>query len=376
MNIVLISGSRADRGGLESVFESLKVLGFKPEWYSAEGVLNAGQLLLPNFDIAIALGDRFETLRAVVELYIKGVAIAHLSGGDITEGSQDDCMRHAISKLSHLHFVTNKEAARRVIQMGEEPWRVHNVGYPGVDNLELQALEQAKSIAGIVSYDDFLLVVWHPDTLAGVDDNSTQVQILTMALDKVFMKTLVIGPNADEGHQIVSKHLKKWCLVTKNVYVDELPRKTYLTLLKHCKCLVGNSSSGYYEAPSLETYVIDIGDRQKGRIKPPNIISCRFDVEDICQMIRAICDPDVNKTVSNYVKMKNPYWSGTAAQRIASIIAKIDDPKKLLRKRWHDVGTTTTNSSSQSSFEPLWNDTTKVQTPDKVPNIQSLWDQG
>jgi UDP-hydrolysing UDP-N-acetyl-D-glucosamine 2-epimerase len=246
--------------------------------------------------------------------------------------------------------------------MGEDPSRVHNVGYPGIDQLELIPLEAAKHLAGISSYEDFLLVVWHPDTLVDKEENLRQVHILMRALDKVFMKTLVVGPNTDNGNEVIKKHLKFWCHETKNTYVDELPRKTYLTLLKHCKCLVGNSSSGFYEAPSFYTRVVDIGDRQKGREPPHNVARCPVNVVEIARWVEYSVSP-----LARIITGSNPYGDGLAGQRIASIIARIDNPKKLLRKKWHDVGTTTSNSNEQLGFDTLWGNSYKVQITNEIP---------
>src|ERR1700723_2514781 len=205
-NILLISGSRADKGGLEGVKTSLDTLGFETSLINLDevsighNVSYVTDLLdyeVP--DLVVVLGDRSEILGATVAAYTYGIPIAHLAGGDLTEGSADDSMRHAITKLSHLHFTTNEDSKRRVIQMGEDPSRVHNVGYPGIDQLELIPLEAAKHLAGVPSYEDFLLVVWHSDTLVDKEENLRQVHILTRALDKAFMKTLVVSPNIDNG---------------------------------------------------------------------------------------------------------------------------------------------------------------------------------
>lgn len=319
MKAVVISGSRADYGSAKAVADALDA----QIW----DALNPGT---PKADLFLVAGDRFEILRSTVELFIAGCTIGHISGGDVTEGSQDDSMRHAITKLSHLHFVTSDESARRVIQMGEEPWRVHNVGYPGADNIELIPLVAAKHLAGIPpDWNDFLLVVWHPDTLASEDKNVEQAVILTRALERANLRTLIVGPNHDTNWHVIAHHLRSWCQFTdNNKYVDNLPRRSYLTLLKHCQCLVGNSSSGFFEAPSFGTSVVNIGDRQKGRKNPPNMVSCGINVEDIVHSIYNAPTP---------LKIHNPYGDGLAAQRIAQIISDIKDPKQLLKKRFHDI---------------------------------------
>jgi UDP-N-acetylglucosamine 2-epimerase len=210
-------------------------------------------------------------------------------------------------------------------------------------------------MAGIPSYDDFIIVIWHPDTLANEDENIRQVTTLIRALDKVSVKSLVIGPNEDRGSVIVYNKLRDWCHRTKNVFRNELPRNVYLTLLKNCECLVGNSSSGYYEAPSFGINVIDIGDRQKGRIKPDCVYQCPIDAECIASAIRII--------KGQYGCSVNPYSSGLAGQRIASIIAKIDNPKKLLRKKWHDVGTSTASSSVGTARYTPWGSPAEAPPP-------------
>lgn len=326
MRVLVLEGSRADQGGLSAVYQALINHGVDA-WTSIAGVPSCD---IYAFNLVVVLGDRFEILRAVVEIYLQKVPIAHLSGGDITEGSQDDCMRHAITKLSHLHFVTNEESKRRVIQLGEEPWRVHNVGYPGIDNIELGLLnfEDAKRKAGVLSYpNDFLLVVWHPNTFACDNQNLHEVNIITRALDKVFKKTLIVGPNADAGNEVVRAHFKKWAKETCNTYVDKLPRDVYLSLLKHCRCLIGNSSSGYYEAPHFGTTVLDIGDRQKGREKPKCVTNVRIDLHEIAGCLPPISDKKFPQQI---------YGDGTAADKIADIICKTD-LTNLLRKKWHDV---------------------------------------
>lgn len=321
MKVAVVSGSRADIGTITAIKYALGCEHFYAETVDA--------CIASKPDLVLIAGDRFEILRAGVELFISGCVIGHVGGGDLTEGSQDDSMRHCLSKLAHLHFTSSVESARRVIQMGEEPWRVHNVGYPGADNIELIPLVAAKHLANIPpEWDDFLLVVWHPDTLSDAYTNIQQVTILWTAISQTKMKALIVGPNLDHGNESVKRQLRKMCEVTGNKYVDNLPRRSYLTLLKHCQCLVGNSSSGFFEAPSFGTSVVNIGDRQKGRKNPPNMISCGINVEEIVHSIYNAPTP---------LKIHNPYGDGLAAQRIAQIISNIKDPKQLLKKRFHDI---------------------------------------
>lgn len=357
MNVLIVNGSRADYGALDEVSKALKQKGIdvffktlksKPAEDTRPYVVSAVvgvQLevlaaLETNPDLVIILGDRFEILGVATAAYLLNWPIAHLSGGDITEGSQDDSMRHAITKLSHLHFVTNEESARRVIQLGEEPWRVHNVGYPGVKT-KIMPPDEAKRKAGILSYpNDFLLVVWHPNTTVDEQENLNEVRTLTKALDKVFKKTIIIGPNNDPGNDVIKQHLWKWAKATHNQYWDELPRDVYLGLLASCGCLVGNSSSGYYEAPTYGTGVVDIGKRQHGRTAHDMLIKCGPSQSEIVTHIEYFLD----KPRRNSRYWSNPYENGDSASKIAEIILKHCEPKKLLRKKWHDTNVNLNNT--------------------------------
>jgi UDP-hydrolysing UDP-N-acetyl-D-glucosamine 2-epimerase len=326
VKVLVVPGSRADYGGLESTYNALIMHSVDAKFITLPTDLStAGE----HFDLAVILGDRFEILRAAVELYIQKIAICHLSGGDLTEGSADDSMRHAITKLSHLHFPTNNASAQRIIQMGEEPWRVKVVGYPGVDNLEISKFPPPWLPDDGIGNFDFILVVWHPNTLVGEDKVLDEARVLTDALDAINSHFVVVGPNSDAGGDLIRGYLKTWCNIDGNNYVDTLPRTEYLWLLKHTKCLVGNSSSGFYEAPSFGTPVVDIGDRQTGRESSGNIFKC---VHINSENIRATIEQALR---AKHQKVENFYHKGNASEKIAEIISKIKDPKKLLHKRFY-----------------------------------------
>jgi UDP-hydrolysing UDP-N-acetyl-D-glucosamine 2-epimerase len=280
--------------------------------------------------VAVLLGDRYEILRAATDIYLLGIPIIHLSGGDITEGSQDDCMRHAITKLSHIHFPTNQASAKRIIQMGEEPWRVKVVGYPGVDaDMQMASFEDAKKEVGLTE-DNFLLVVWHPNTFADESQNLLEVSQVTSALNNIKIKCLIIGPNTDYGNETVRDHLFKWAKLEDHLYHFDLPRPVYLRLLCDTRCLVGNSSSGIYEAPTFGTPVVNIGDRQKGREKASNIVDCAIDYRLIERKIRSAVQ-------GGRQIVDNPYQTGHAASKIAEEISKLRQPKKFLVKRFYEI---------------------------------------
>lgn len=328
MKVVLIHGSRADLGSIEAVYNALLKLDITA-YISGPELVAACEA-----DLAVLEGDRFEILQTAVALYLQKIPIIHLGGGDVTEGSQDDCMRHAITKLSHLHFPTNPESARRIIQMGEEPWRVKVAGEPALDDLPVHEKEVATNLAGA---EDYILVVWHPNTLTSDTNVYTEAVTVANALEVATpMKKVVIGPNHDAGWFAIAQFFRSWCELTGNKYIETLPRDMYLTLLKHAKCLVGNSSSGYHEAPAFGTPVVDVGDRQKGRLAPDNIAKVPVDQELIANTIQA----RLALWKLGY-PVENPYHKANSAEFIAKEIAKMakpgHDPKRLLVKRFYRI---------------------------------------
>lgn len=351
MKVAIISSSRADRGPLEVLETALRnkghavvlstlleeVLAKKPA-SRAEVTDNAATALsliagyVPDSDLVVTLGDRYEILGATLAAYLLNKPIAHLSGGDITEGSQDDSMRHAITKLSHLHFVTNDESRARVLQMGEEPWRVHTVGCPGIDSILGQELMNFKETKAVLSLQDndgpFILVVYHPDTLGDPKVGLRAVERVIRLLVPAGLEIVIIGPNADPGNEEVRAVMTSFGPHVR--YFDTLHRNIYLSALKNCAALIGNSSSGYYEAGVLGTHVIDVGDRQKGRIQQGNIHWTAPDTQNILFILNIILDGP--KWVG-----PSPYGDGTAAKKIADIISEIRNPQDLLRKVWNDV---------------------------------------
>lgn len=331
MKVLCVSGSRADYGSIRAVRDALLKYNVETEIMEHGFYRN-----LEDFDIVVLEGDRHEILKTALDCFLAKKVIIHLGGGDITEGSQDDSMRHAITKLSHLHFATNAESAKRIIQLGEEPWRVKVVGEPAVDKLVTYDKEVATKLVGA---EDYILVVWHPNTLVSEGQVLAETAILANALEvSTPMKKLVIGPNNDAGGSKIAHFMKNWCEFTHNKYVATLPRDVYLTLLRHAKCLVGNSSSGYFEAPSFGTPVVDVGDRQKGRIEWLKLIHTDINMDKIAQVIPAAIEMRDMKTIAT-----NPYEKDTldAADRIAKEIFKMvqpgHDPKRLLVKRFYAI---------------------------------------
>ena len=237
-------------------------------------------------DMILILGDRYEMLAAASAAAIFGIPVAHFHGGEITEGAYDDAIRHAITKLATYHFTATEEYRRRVIQMGEEPERVFNVGSLGVDNIrheEFMTLDEFNdSLKNLTGYDSlpmaegFLLVTFHPVTRQP-GDAENQTAALLSALEGIEDRQILFTmPNSDTGGKVVGEMIREW--VGKNrdraVCVTSLGRKRYYSALRHCGAVVGNSSSGLIEAPSFGIPTVNIGDRQRGRVRGNTVIDC------------------------------------------------------------------------------------------------------
>lgn len=297
-------------------------------------------------DLMIIHGDRHEIVGAALAANIMGVPIAHLGGGDVTEGSQDDCFRHAITKLAHLHFPSNQDSAPRIIQMGEDPAHVHAVGCPGIDAvLATPLLTRSATFAavgfGLATPVRSLLVLLHPNTLG---DTRVELEALSYALQTcpggIGMNgsaVILVGPNADAGGDLIRAEWQLLSSWAKFHYHETLPSRIFLSLMRWCDVMVGNSSSGFYEAPCFGTPVVNIGDRQQGRPKPRSVTTVRADADEISKAIAA------NLAFAGFGKhlgVTNPYGDGHSAERIAKIIGAIDDPRALLRKTFRQAART------------------------------------
>jgi UDP-N-acetylglucosamine 2-epimerase (non-hydrolysing)/GDP/UDP-N,N'-diacetylbacillosamine 2-epimerase (hydrolysing) len=288
-------------------------------------------------DIVLILGDRFEILAAAQAALLGNRAIAHIAGGDVTEGAVDESMRHAMTKMAHLHFVTNEAAAARVRQLGEDPAHVFNTGSPGLDYLKRTLLlprAQLESELGIRFRERNLLVTFHPATLE-TESPAAQFSALLAALDAVAAQvptTVVFTlPNADAGNQEITALIAQYVAAHSHAYAfPSLGQQRYLSLMSHADAVVGNSSSGLYEAPSLKVPTVNIGDRQKGRLAASSVLHCAPAAAGIAAAIQRAFALDCPKTV-------NPYGDGDSARRIVAQLAAVTDPRALLRKRFFDV---------------------------------------
>jgi UDP-hydrolysing UDP-N-acetyl-D-glucosamine 2-epimerase len=304
-----------------------------------EGTLGFTKVFQQNRpDILLVLGDRFEILAAVVAALPFRIPIAHLHGGELTFGALDESMRHAITKMSHLHFVATEEYARRVMQMGEEPWRVTVSGAPGLDNLnQIERLSKSdwESRFGATLHDDFLLVTFHPVTLEA-DQTAYHIDELLAALVSSGHAILFTIANADPGGQIINTKIESF--VQKNEkaqLVDNLGTQGYFTAMQHARAMVGNSSSGIIEAPSFGLPVVNIGSRQDGRARAANVIDVDYHRDAILMGIRKATDARFRAAVSGRL---NPYGDGRAAARIVDKLKSVPLDQSLIVKKFHDIG--------------------------------------
>jgi UDP-N-acetylglucosamine 2-epimerase (non-hydrolysing)/GDP/UDP-N,N'-diacetylbacillosamine 2-epimerase (hydrolysing) len=284
-------------------------------------------------DLVFVLGDRYEILAAVEAAVVARLPVAHLCGGDITEGAMDDAIRHAITKLSHLHFVTNEAAAQRLRQLGEDPDRVHCVGSPGLDRIrQTKLLDRAAFFQriGLAPRAANLLVTFHPETLN--TDTLGQCLEMLVALHELGPESGLIftGSNADPGGRGVDRLVGEFVATHDNACAHaSLGAELYFSALRHARAVVGNSSSGLYEAPSFKIPTVNIGDRQRGRLRAASVIDCAAERRAIEAAIRRALTLDCTGVV-------NPYGDGHASERIVAVLRSLGDPRQLVRKRFVD----------------------------------------
>lgn len=296
------------------------------------GMTDALEQLAP--DLVLVLGDRFEILAAVQTCLIHNIPVAHIAGGDTTEGAFDESIRHAITKMAHLHFVTNAQSARRVRQLGEDPARIHCVGSPGLDHLkrrpllERPALEEA---LGATLGPRNLLVTFHPVTLEA-DEGEQQFAELLTALDALDDETTLwfTRPNADTGGRAIAASLDAWVAArpTRARVYSSLGSLRYLSLMAQVDAVVGNSSSGLYEAPSFGIPTVDIGDRQRGRLAAASVLHCSPERSAIRQALARALALDCSDVV-------NPYGDAETAPRIVRLLQALPPRAELLKKTFH-----------------------------------------
>jgi UDP-hydrolysing UDP-N-acetyl-D-glucosamine 2-epimerase len=298
------------------------------------GVLGFGaalEALTP--DLLLVLGDRWEILAAVQAALIARLPVAHIAGGDLTAGAFDDAIRHAITKLSHLHFVTHEQARRRVLQLGEDPARVYLTGSPGLDALLATprlSPAQLRQALGVPLRRRNLAITFHPETLA--PDPRQQLEALLTALAGLGPDTglFFTGANTDPGGATLNRRIDRFVADHPNAArFPSLGPQRYYSLVAAADAVVGNSSSGLYEAPSLGTATVNIGARQAGRPRAASVLDCPAEAAAISACIHrafTLCTDGV----------QNPYGDGHASERILAVLAGDWQAAELLQKRFQD----------------------------------------
>ncbi|MCF7907795.1 MAG: UDP-N-acetylglucosamine 2-epimerase [Candidatus Omnitrophica bacterium] len=289
-------------------------------------------------DIVVILGDRFEILSAAIASHIARIPIAHIHGGEVTQGAFDDAFRHSMTKMSHLHFTSTEDYRRRVIQLGESPERVFNVGALGVDNikgLKLLSKEELEKELDFKFQKHNLLVTFHPVTLES-NTSESQFKNLLDALDELDQTGIILTKaNADVGGRVINKMIDQY--VSKNFQkakvFTSLGNLKYLSVMQLVDAVVGNSSSGIIEASSFKIGTINIGDRQKGRVRTESIIDCEPTKEAIEVSFKKLYSKEFQQSLA---LVGSPYGDGGTAKRIIDIL-KSFDKEGSLKKAFYDL---------------------------------------
>lgn len=315
---------------------------------TGQAVLGFGEVFARRrgaIDLLVLLGDRYETLAAAVAALPHLVPVAHIHGGEVTRGAIDDAVRHAITKLAHLHFAATREAAARIRQMGEEPWRVVVSGAPGLDTIRaateggaLIARERLLGGYGLDPARPVLLTTFHPVTLEH-EAAAAQIAEVLGAIDHVGhvgAQVLFTAPNADTAGRVILGAIERFIEGRNDRrLIASTGQNEYLSLLACADAMVGNSSSGILEAPSFRLPVVNIGTRQDGRERARNVIDCACERDAIARAIAAATAPAFRASLDGLV---NPYGDGYAAERIVAALRSAPLGDALLRKRFVDEG--------------------------------------
>lgn len=288
-------------------------------------------------DLLVIVGDRSELLAIVSSALVLAIPVAHISGGDLTAGALDDQVRHAVTKLSHLHFVAMEEHARRVRQMGEESWRIHVTGDPALDLLntvEILDLSQLGQALNVTFTPPVTIVTLHPTSFSQVPVED-QVASLLSALDRVPGTRVFTASNADFGGEVITQKFKEFVASHPDaVFVPSLGQRNLYSLMTHADLMIGNSSSGIWEAPTFGLPVVNIGPRQDRRYRAKNVIDVDFDAVSIHSAIQKALNPGFKDSLQ---RLSNPYGDGKATPRILNTIKTIGLDDRLLKKHFDDL---------------------------------------
>lgn len=285
------------------------------------GFADAYDALQPN--LIVVLGDRFEILAAVESALIKQIPVAHIHGGELTLGAYDDAIRHSITKMSHLHFTSTEEYRRRVIQLGEQPERVWYVGALGVENIKRIPLLSKDEIEQNLKFEinnNTILATYHPVTLAN-SDGREEIYAFLDALDEFHeLRIIFTMPNSDNGSNVIREAIENYVArnSARTCACTSLGVKRYLSVMKYCAAVVGNSSSGIVETPSFHIPTLDIGSRQGGRMAAESVWHCGTDKQSIVEGLKHILSDDFRQIAA---AASNPYEKEGTAENIFKVIS-------------------------------------------------------
>lgn len=289
-------------------------------------------------DILVVLGDRYEIMSAATAAMISRIPIAHIHGGETTEGAFDEAIRHSITKMSHIHFTAAEEYKNRVIQLGEQPSTVYNFGGMGIENIKRMKLLSKEELEKSIDFrlaKKNILVTFHPVTL----ENSTakkQFQELLDALDELENTNIIFTKaNSDTDGRIINSMIDEYVAkhFNKSVCFTSMGQLRYLSALQYVDAVAGNSSSGLLEAPSFKIGTINIGERQKGRIKAKSVIDCEADKNGIADAFKELYSKEFQRLLKN---VQNPYGEGCASKSIVEVL-KNTDLKSILKKSFYNI---------------------------------------
>lgn len=289
-------------------------------------------------DIMVLLGDRFEALAAAQTAMILRIPIAHIHGGETTEGAIDEAIRHSITKMSQIHFVSEPEYRDRVIQLGENPESVFEVGAVGIDNimrLKLLSLQDLEKQINFSLGKKFFLVTYHPETLTGKSPVEALKTLFAVFDEFPEYKLIFTQANSDAGGRIINEQVEAYAKKNKErvLLVKSLGQLRYLSAMKLCAAVVGNSSSGLLEAPVLHVPTINIGDRQKGRKRYPSVIDCNEDKQQLLSAIQSLRD---SKFLQKIQSMEIPHTDGKIAIIMKNIL-KQAELSNICQKKFYDL---------------------------------------
>lgn len=317
----------ADDSALDNANTTAKAIG-----HGVCGFADAFDVLTP--DLLLILGDRYEMLAVASTALVYKIPIAHLHGGEITEGAFDDAIRHAITKMSHLHFTSTEAYRRRVIQLGELPERVFNVGALGVENVmktSFMSKDEIEQSLGFQMTDKCFLCTYHPVTLSNMSSEKQVLNLLQALDDYEDYHIIFTYSNSDTNSQIIIKRIQEYVDNNRGrcMFIPSLGQRRYFSVLKFMRAVIGNSSSGIIEVPSFGIPTLDIGDRQKGRIAAESVIHCGCSTDEIRNGLKELL-------AFRSKNIDNPYYKEGTCEAILNVV-KTYPLENLVQKRFYDL---------------------------------------